>query len=173
MLYIRQEAYYNATPDGLKISRTEQIERFNLGIEDTNKTDDDSGVVTLDTPDVSIQERQEIPMPELSPGSEYLVAFLHSAGTASSSGMGLTGLSWQEIEAWVRCNDLTDIVTPRDLKTVYMLSRVYAGEYYKGSQKGATAPYVPKLEMEEETRVLVSDKVDSLFAGLLASQSRD
>lgn len=112
-------------------------------------------------------------MPELSPGSEYLVAFLHSAGTASATGMGLVGLSWQEIESWVRCNDLTGIVTPRDLRTLYMLSRVYAGELAKASQKGATAPYVPKLEMEEDTRAIVANKVDDLFASLIASQSRD
>ena len=112
-------------------------------------------------------------MPEISPGSEYLVAFLHSAGTATATGMGLTGLSWQEIEAWVRCNDMQGIVTPRDLRTVYMLSRVYAREAAVASLKGAVAPYVPKVEVDEQTRELVSTKVEDVFAAMLAAQTRE
>lgn len=174
---MRQQAYYDATPHGAKFSRAEQIERFNLGIED-NKSDDDSedegkDFISLDKPDVSIQERQEIPMPELTPGSEYLVALLHSAGTCGSNGMSLTGLSWQEIEAWVRCTNMSGIVTPRDLKTIHTLSRVYAREYFLAGQKGATAPYVPRVELVEETRELISDKADDLFASMIAAQTRD
>jgi len=173
---VRQQAYYNAVPHGEKLTRAEQIERVNAGIDD-NKSDDDSedsDVLSLDKPNVSIQERQEIPMPELTPGSEYLVAFLHSAGTASSNGMGLTGLSWQELEAWVRCTDMTGIITPRELKTIHMLSRVYAREYYEASKKGATPPYMPRVELEqEEVRELISDKVEDVFASIIAAQKRD
>ena len=174
-MFVRQEAFYNSVPDGGKITRAEQIERVNQGITDEeNKSDDDSEAdsISLDEPDVSIQELQEIPMPDLSPGSEYLVAFLHSAGTASATGMGLTGLSWQELEAWVRCSDMEGIVTPRDLKTVYMLSRVYAKECALATLKGAKAPYVTKAVLEEETRAIVSAKVEDVFAGLIAAQTR-
>lgn len=111
-------------------------------------------------------------MPELTPGSEYLVAFLHSAGTATGTGMGLTGLSWQEIEAWVRCTNMEGIVTPRDLKTIHTLSRVYAREYYLAGLKGAKPPYMPKVELIEETRQLISDKADDLFASMIAAQSK-
>jgi hypothetical protein len=111
-------------------------------------------------------------MPPISVGSEYLVAFLHSAGTASATGMGLAGLSWQELEAWVRCADMQGIVTPRDLKTVYMLSRVYAKECAVATIKGAKAPYEVKVELEEETRDIISDKADDVFAALIAAQTR-
>lgn len=112
-------------------------------------------------------------MPDISPGSEYLVAFLHSAGTATATGMGLSGLSWQELEAWVRCADMASIVTPRDLRTVYTLSRAYARESAEATQKGAVAPYVPKVELEEETRELVASKVEDVFAAMIAAQTRD
>lgn len=125
---------------------------------------------TSDEHAVSIQERQEIPMPEISPGSEYLVAFLHSAGTASATGMGLTGLSWQEIEAWVRCSDMAGIVTPRDLKAMYMLSRVYARECAVATLKSAKPPYVEKIATIEEVRELVSEVVEDIFANLMATQ---
>lgn len=111
-------------------------------------------------------------MPPITSGSEYLVAFLHSAGSASATGMGLTGLSWQEIEAWVNCADMKGIATPRDLKTVHMLSRIYAGECAKASQKGAKPPYAPKVEVEE-IRDIVSDKADNLFEAMLLGQGWD
>lgn len=111
-------------------------------------------------------------MPDISPGSEYLVAFLHSAGTATPTGMGLAGLSWQELQAWVDCTDMRGIVTPRDLKTIHMLSRVYAKEYHAAGLKGATAPYEVRVEMEEEIRAIVSDKAEDMFAELIAAQTR-
>ncbi len=110
-------------------------------------------------------------MPELSPGAEYLVAFLHSAGVATATGMGLTGLSWTEIRAWVDCMDLRKIVTPRDLQVIHSLSRIYANECSKATQKGAVAPYVVKAEMDEEEREVVSDKVEDVFAQMIASQN--
>ena len=112
-------------------------------------------------------------MPDITPGSEYLVAFLHSAGTVASNGMGLTGLSWQEIEAWVRCSDMQGIVTPKDLRTIYTLSRVYARECSVASEKGATAPYKLKVEMSTEIREMVSEKADDLFASLIVAQTRE
>lgn len=174
-MYVRQEAYYQATPCGAKLSRAEQIERGNTEVEAQNNSDDDS-VELVDKPEdsvpVEVLERQEIPMPEISPGSEYLVAFLHSAGTATSTGMGLTGLSWQEIEAWTRCTDNVGIVTSRDLKIIQSLSRVYANEYARASKKGAKAPYVPEVENIEVVREIVSQKADDLFAGMFAAQQQ-
>jgi hypothetical protein len=111
-------------------------------------------------------------MPDLVPGSEYLVAFLHSAGTATATGMGLVGLSWQEIEAWLRCAGYAGIATSRDLKAIYMLSKVYAGEYAQASKKGAKPPYEPKVEVDEDVREMVSEAADNMFAGLIASQER-
>ncbi len=194
-MYVRQEAYYNAVPEGGKLTRAEQIERGKEEVIPTKKNSDDDSEFEgneADTLPVEVLERQEIPMPDLSPGCEYLVAFLHSAGTVSSSGTGLIGLSWQEIEAWARCNDLLEkplvrklgsrhaaqrqrkkrIVTPRDMKTIYTLSRVYASEYAKASKKGAKPPYSPKVANIEEVREVVSQKVEDIFAGLLANQKR-
>jgi hypothetical protein len=109
-------------------------------------------------------------MPEITQGSEYLVAFLHSAGTATSTGMGLTGLSWQELEAWAACTDNVGIVTARDLKTVHTLSRVYANESSKATQKGAKPPYEVKVKVDEEVREVVSKKADDLFGSMIRAQ---
>lgn len=173
MLYVRQDAYYNATPEGATKSRREQIVgRGDQLVKKKSNRDDDSDDTQVETEaiPVTVLERQEIPMPELIPGSEYLVAFLHSAGTATSTGMGLVGLSWQEIDAWRRCTG--SVASTRDLKTVYTLSKVYANEYAVAGKKGAKPPYVPPVEDIEEVRELVSDTMDDLFAGLIAFQER-
>ena len=174
-MYVRQEAFYAATPDDAKLSRAEQIERGNIEIEATKNSDDDS-VELIDKPEDNVPayvlERQEIPMPDLVPGSEYLVAFLHSAGTIASNGMGLTGLSWQELEAWARCTGHAGIATPRDMTTVHTLSRVYANEYSKASKKGAKPPYVPVVEDVEALREIVSQKTDDLFGSMLSAQAQ-
>lgn len=170
-MYVRQEAYYNSVPDGAKITRSEQIERGNEIIEENSDDDSEEEDAEDEAEQRTILERQEIPMPDITTGSEYLVAFLHSAGTASSNGMGLTGLSWQEIAAWVQCADMSGITTTRDLKTVHMLSRVYAGECSKASQKGAKAPYSPVVVLEAETRAIISAAVDDVFMNLIASQN--
>jgi len=160
------------------MSRAEEIER---SIEQHDKqkvikqhSDDDSEseFEDLEPPPVAVIERQEIPMPELVPGSEYLVAFLHSAGTATATGMGLTGLSWQELEAWAKCTDNIGIVSPRDMKILHTLSRAYANEYARASKKDAKPPYEPNVVLDEEVREVVSNKVDDLFASLVAFQSK-
>lgn len=175
MLYVRQEAYYQAVPYKREISRAEQIERGNEAIKEAlNNSDDDSE--DMDSPEDDIPavvlERQEIPMPEITPGSEYLVAFLHSAGTASAAGMGITGLSWPELDAWQRCTDNVGIVTARDMQIIHTLSRVYASEYSRAGLKGAKAPFVPVVENIEAVRDVVSQKAEDLFGGMFAAQSR-
>lgn len=129
-----------------------------------------------DTLDVSVQELREIPMPEISEAAGYLVALLHSAGVASATGMGLSGLSWQEIEAWARCNDMVGILSPKEFKAIYSLSRAYVGEHSVASKKGAKPPYVkvePKEAKDEVVRKLVEAKVEDVFASMLSAQKRE
>lgn len=113
-------------------------------------------------------------MPELSDAAGYLVALLHSAGVASATGMGLNGLSWQEIEAWARCNDYVGILSPKEYRAVYTLSRAYVSEHAVASKKGAKAPYVKeeKVVRDVEVRAAVADKADDLFGSLIRAQNR-
>lgn len=202
-MYVRQEAYYNATEDGQKLSRAEQIRRLAEGDEPLDDSGDrmqEDGSLP-DTPNVSLQELREIPMPEISEAAGYLVALLHSAGVASATGMGLVGLSWQEIEAWARCNDFValenkcecrkggmrslrrkkqpttrNVVGPRELRAVWHLSRAYAAEMSAASKKGAKPPYAPVVvdtRVDEVAREMVSEKVENLFASMMSAQKRD
>jgi hypothetical protein len=115
-------------------------------------------------------------MPEISDAAGYLVALLHSAGVASATGMGLVGLSWQEIEAWARCNDFVKVLSPKEYRAVWRLSRAYAAEMSVATKKGAKPPYV-KVDVEatkdEVVREMVENKVANVFAGLLSAQKRE
>jgi len=113
-------------------------------------------------------------MPEISSAAGYLVALLHSAGVASVTGMGLAGLSWQEIEAWARCNDMVGILSPKEYKAVYGLSRAYVAEHAAASKKGAKPPYVKPVETKDEVvREMVETKVEDVFASMLMAQKRE
>lgn len=108
------------------------------------------------------QETQEIPYPELPKGAEYLVSLLHSAGTATQTGMGLIPLSWQEIQAWVVCSGLEDSVTPWELGVVRRLSEAYSSEYAQAQAPRRPMPYQPVVE--EIDREAVQAKIISIFA---------
>lgn len=139
-------------------------------------------------------------MPEISEAAGYLVALLHSAGVATPTGMGLTGLSWQEIESWARCNDFVSlgndcecsrpkggmrsrkkrkekkqsVVGPRELRAIWRLSRAYTAEYVDASKKGAKPPYMKVDEgntKDEVEREMISDKADDVFGMMLAAQN--
>lgn len=111
------------------------------------------------TAEVVPQETQEIPFPELPDGAEYLVSLFHSAGTATQTGMGLVPLSWQEIEAWVRCTGIEEMVTPWELETVRRMSEAYASEYSQAYDPKRKQPYQPVVDMNEVDLQAIDNKV--------------
>jgi hypothetical protein len=114
-------------------------------------------------------------MPEISEAAGYLVALLHSVGVANPTGMGLVGLSWSEIKAWAECNDFVGVLSPKEYRAVWRLSRSYCAEYSVASKKGAKAPYIPVVEdqKDEVVREMVEHKVEDVFASMLNAQKRD
>jgi hypothetical protein len=94
---------------------------------------------------------------------------------ASATGMGLAGLSWQEIEAWARCNDFIGILSPKEYNAIYSLSRTYVAEYAEASKKGAKPPYVKVEEYQEKDEVareMIAEKADDVFAAMIFAQER-
>jgi hypothetical protein len=164
-------------PDGQKTSRLEQIRAAAVGTKpkaDAKDDSEDDGSIP-DNLNVSAQELREIPMPDISEAAGYLVALLHSAGYAAPTGMGLVGLSWQEIEAWARCSDYVRILTPKEYRAVFQLSRAYAGEIATATKKDAKAPYDPPvIEIKDEVvRDIIEEHVEDVFGAMIAAQTRD
>lgn len=143
-------------------------------LDDSGEEDNSNELHIPDTPAASIQELREIPMPEISEAAGYLVALLHSAGIASTSGMGLVGLSWQEIESWARCNDYVGILSPKEYRAVYSLSRAYVHAHNEASKKGAKPPYEAPVEDTKDNEVIremVEEKVEDIFAAMMKAQN--
>lgn len=116
-------------------------------------------------------------MPEISEAAGYLVALLHSAGTCGSNGMGLCGLTWNEIESWARCNDYVGILSPKEYRAIYSLSRAYVGQHFEASKKDAKPPYVAPVERDVEkdefVREMVEEKVEDVFEAMMKAQTRN
>ena len=77
--------------------------------------------------------------------------------------MGLIPLSWQEIEAFVRCSGLEDTVTPWELQVVKRLSEAYVAEYSKASDPKRKMPYKPDIKTDEIDREAVMKQAISVL----------
>jgi hypothetical protein len=73
------------------------------------------------------------------------VGYFFSAGQATSTGMGLVALSWQEIRAWRLENRYH--LTLWEIETLKQMSDAYASEYSRASDPLRKAPY--QVEDEE------------------------
>lgn len=168
-MYVRQLAYFAAVPDGSKLSRREQRE---------GKKEDDEDTIIIDSDDEEDnlnkvpQETAEIPFPEIPMGAEYLLSFFYSAGCSTQTGMGLVPLSWQEIEAWVRCNGLDDSVTPWELQVVRKLSEAYSAEYSRASDPKRRMPFKPEVKVEEIDHEAVANQVMNVFNRIIEESKR-
>lgn len=131
---MRHLAWLAATPEGSKKSRLASLK----------EQDENSSFLKL--PDID--------------GAEYLVALVHEAGLFMTNGMGAIPLTWQEIESWLRVNELPLSLEERLL--IKALSDAYVTELNQASTKDRPAPFV-EIEEEEIDRKAVSDKIRNVF----------
>jgi hypothetical protein len=109
-------------------------------------------------------EDYEVPMPPIEREDEYILQLLAEAGTASSNGMGLTGISWSELLSWDQL--LGYSLTAWELTTIHELSREYATEYSLASDKDRPAPYI---HVTQETKQNLDQKILSILRGFKPS----
>lgn len=94
--------------------------------------------------------------------SQDLVDLLFEAGPYTVTGMGSAPLSWQEIDAWLKC-------TGRQLpygvvKLVHSLSGTYLAEYRRAEKPDHPRPYIDRVTIEE-SRDRVSSQIQAALKG--------
>lgn len=110
-----------------------------------------------------------IAMPPADTEELYLVKLLNEIGPASSNGMGIQAISYQEIDSW---NKLTGIdIESWQATLLHNLSRVYAAAHQEYSGKACPAPFVACEDNIEEVRAVV-DKSGKAFFNSLAKQQK-
>lgn len=94
----------------------------------------------------------------------YLISLWEEAGTVESNGMGITRLSWKEIEAWLAVRERKGELPLKawEIDVVRMLSAEYAAAYQAASEINAPAPY-QGVTIEELDRTAVSNKVKNIL----------
>lgn len=137
-MFVRQWAYLGATRKGAKVSRMEEL-RNPLGKSDPLDYDEQEAAQAL----------LEVHLPKIYPAYDYLRGLFFDSGQATSTGMGLVALSWQELSAFRKENDLNLTVWER--QTLKKMSEAYCSEYAKASDANHPAPYA--IEKDEETGV--------------------
>lgn len=140
---MRHLAWLNATPEGSKKSRLKEF----------READENANLLNL---------------PETE-GASHLISYLMEAGIAMSNGMGITPITWQEMESWLRVTELP--LSTWEKLMLRELSETYVNEYSQASAKDRPAPYVHNVENID--REAVSDKLKSLFRNLKKRPQHD
>ena len=104
-------------------------------------------------------------------GAEYLVTHLFEAGLVQSTGMGVTSLSWSEIESWLRVTQLNLSVWERI--TIKSMSEVYAGELSTATKKDSPAPYTHVDEALIADRSMIASKLKNAFASFKKNRTEN
>lgn len=105
----------------------------------------------------------EVEMPPLEGFEPMMIKYLTEVGPASSNGMGITHISFQEIWCWSRLVGIG--LSAFQVELLHKMSKAYAGEYTKSNgEKEAHAPFVPDADSQ--------DKKDVVESGLKAMFSR-
>ncbi len=71
-------------------------------------------------------------------GADYIIEHLNNLGWYSSSGMGVTSLSYQEIEAYIRLTNAS--LSPNEVLLIKQMSSLYAS-YCQEKNPNAKIPY--------------------------------
>lgn len=142
-MYCRHLAWLHAVPEKAKESRQKSLKAAN----------EDSLLLQL---------------PELGE-AEYMVPLLYEAGLVEQSGMGITGLSWKELNSWQECTQVK--LHTWEVTTLKQMSDAYASEFSQASKPDHPAPYnVVIEEWNEVDRKAVDAQVRNVFRSLMKQQ---
>lgn len=89
----------------------------------------------------------QLELPELE-GFSFLIDYLFEVGPGITNGMGYCGLSFQEIESWLRTTALT--LTAWEVLALKRLSSAYVSEYNRADDPKRRPPYVPEGATEKK-----------------------
>lgn len=92
-------------------------------------------------------------LPEVE-GAAYVIHMWNEAGLMSSTGMGITPLTWLEIDAWMRLTGSKPVLWERLM--IRELSQAYVAEYNAAcAEKNRPEPftYVPPALAEQREKV--------------------
>lgn len=86
-------------------------------------------------------------MPEINPAFDFLRILFFESGQCLATGQGLVPLTWQEIDAWIRVNQLD--LTLWEIETIRKMSEAYCAEYSRATDPQRPAPYSIVKEEDE------------------------
>lgn len=96
---------------------------------------------------------------------KYLIDLWEEAGAVETTGMGITKLSWQEIESWLNIRKLKGEapLTAWEIETVRKLSEEYVAEYFAATDKTRKPPYEFE-SLEDIDREALSNKLKNVLS---------
>ncbi len=153
-----------AVPDKQKISRIESITTGTPLIR--QKIDSDVAEDLQPLPTAPL----EVNLPEIPGPFIYLKELFFLSGQALQSGMGLIPLTWQELDAFIRVNELDLMIWEK--RILRKMSEAYCTESSRATDPMRPAPYTPEKDDEEETVVDKISKAEAFQRQLMALRGK-
>jgi hypothetical protein len=101
-------------------------------------------------------------------GAEWLLGWLFQAGPIASNGMGVSGLTWTELQAW---RDVTGAwADDWEMTTLHALSAAYADAHHRSS-KPEREPYWSADDVRE-AQAQKSEQAGATLASIFSGMSR-
>ncbi len=91
-------------------------------------------------------------------------------GCANNTGMGLTRLSWQEIESYSRLSGVD--LTPWESEQVINMSREYCLWKQKGAKQDCQAPWIDEKNLVANTAPVVNSGFKALIKRAKQNESK-
>lgn len=132
-MYVRQSAWLACVPEGSNISRYDRIKKG------------DTESPYLELPDIE--------------GGEFYMELLHDLGFVRSSGFGVIGIDYIELEAFLRLHQLD--LNSWEIGLLYKLSNEYAAQYNNSKDDDCPAPNT--IEMTDAHRKRVEEGLKKVF----------
>lgn len=112
-------------------------------------------------------EQEPIPMPPLEGDEAYMIKLLMELGPVVNNGMGINGVSWQDINSWTLLTGVE--LSSWQASTLHLMSKAYANEYSRSNGENTHAPYIPEAD-DQEARDRVSAGLKSFFKQYMAAR---
>jgi hypothetical protein len=104
-----------------------------------------------------IKAHTEIQLPPVPRCFEYLLSFFFLSGQCIQTGMGISPLTWVEIESYIRVNELEVLLWEKEL--LKKMSEAYCAESHKATDPKRPAPYKEEKDEEEIDKMAASVKM--------------
>lgn len=112
----------------------------------------------------------DVELPEIPEAFSHLRELFFVMGQVTQTGMGIVRVTWEELEAFLRVNEVR--LTPWERRILWKMSDAYCTEYSHATDPKRPAPYSTKKEADEEDAIAIGMGISAAMAAFRGKKVR-